>query len=86
VRAEAETEPFWRRLLAGWQAIAGRFGAVQTLVILALFYVALIGPVSIVTFVARRDLLHKRGLGADGSAWLDADSTAPDLERAKLTT
>ena len=40
----------------------------------------------IVTFVARRDLLHKRGLRATGSAWLDADSAAPDLERAKLTT
>jgi hypothetical protein len=86
VSEEAQAMPFWRRLLAGWQAIAGRFGAVQTLVILALFYVLLIGPVSIVTFVARRDFLHKRGLRATGSAWLDADSAAPDLERAKLTT
>jgi hypothetical protein len=81
-----EAVSFWRRLLAGWQAIAGRFGAVQTLVILALFYVTLIGPVSIVTFVARRDLLHKRGLRAKGSAWLESESAAPDLERAKLTT
>jgi len=86
VSEESQKEPYWRRLLAGWQAIAGRFGAVQTLVILALFYVVLIGPVSIVTFLARRDFLHKRGLWADGSAWLDADSAAPDLERAKLTT
>ena len=34
----------------------------------------------------RRDLLDKRGLGKRGSAWQDADSAAPDLERAKLTT
>ena len=36
--------PVWRRLLDGWMAIAGRFGFVQTLVILALFYAVLIGP------------------------------------------
>ena len=64
VSEEAAAVPFRQRLLAGWQAIAGRFGAVQTLVILALFYVALIGPVSIVSLVARRDFLHKRGLRA----------------------
>ena len=76
----------WRRLLDGWNAVVGRFGFVQTLVILALFYAVLIGPVALMAWLARRDLLDKRGLGKRGSAWQDADSAAPDLERAKLTT
>jgi len=76
----------WRRLLDGWTAVAARFGFIQTLVILAFFYVALIGPAAIATFVGRTDPLHKRGIGEDGSAWDDSDSSGADLERAKLTT
>jgi hypothetical protein len=76
----------WRRLLDGWLAIAGRFGHVQTLLILALFYGILIGPFGLGAALIRRDLLEKRGLGAAGSAWVDANPAAPDLERAKLST
>ena len=81
-----EPKSVWRRLLDGWNAVVGRFGFVQTLVILALFYALLIGPTALMARLARRDLLDKRGLGSQGSAWQDADSAAPDLERAKLTT
>ena len=85
--AEGAQEPVgWRRLLAGWMAITVRFGFTQTLVILALFYALLIGPVALVLGLARRDLLERRGLRAEGSAWHDADSAEPDLERAKLTS
>ena len=82
----SDERPLWRRLLDGWIAIAGRFGHVQTLVLLAFFYGALIGPASLVSALGRRDLLDKRGLRSAGSAWQDADSAAPDLERAKLTS
>jgi hypothetical protein len=78
--------PVHRRLRDGWGAIAGRFGFVQTLVILAICYAALLGPMALVFTVARRDLLDKRRLGASGSAWCRADTAKPDLERAKLTT
>ena len=67
-------------------AIAARFGAMQTLSILALFYVFLIGPFSIFMGLARKDLLAKRGLGSAGSAWEEADTAAPSLERAKLAS
>ena len=73
-----------RRLLNGWMAVAGRVGFVQTLMLLVIFYICLIGPAWVVTTVARRDLLTKRGLHAPGTAWLEADSAEPDLERAKL--
>ncbi len=76
--------PIWKRLLDGWVAIAGRFGHIQTLLLLAIFYLILIGPVSIVQAIARRDQLDKRGLWKDESAWHDADTAGADLERAKL--
>ncbi len=72
------------RLLAGWTAIAARFGFVQTQVLLAMVYALMFGPFGLVIAVARRDFLGKRGLGSPGSAWLDADTAKPDLERAKL--
>jgi len=77
---------FLRHLYQGWLAIAGRFGAVQTLVLLGFFYATLIGPAWLGTRVARRDLLDKGHLREGGSAWREVDSSPPDLERAKLTT
>ena len=73
-----------RRLLAGWIAIAGRFGSVQTQMLLVLFYGLLIGPVGIAMAIGRGDPLGRRSRGP--SAWRDADTASPDLERAKLTT
>jgi hypothetical protein len=67
-------------------AITARFGFSQTLVILTLLYALLLGPVALVFGLTRRDLLERRGLRAAGSAWHDADSAAPDLERARLTS
>jgi hypothetical protein len=72
-----------RRLLQGWLAVAGHFGEVQTLVLLGVVYALVIGPVSIVAWLARRDFLSKRGLRSPGSAWLPSNSAAPDLERSK---
>lgn len=73
-----------RKLFQGWMAVVGRFGFCQTVVILAFFYAFLVGPVALFMGLARRDYLDKRSPRADGSAWRDADSAKPDLERAKL--
>lgn len=75
-----------RRLYAGWLVLAGRFGAVQTLLILGLFYATLIGPASVISRLVGRDLLDKRHLRGGNTAWREADSSPPDLERAKLTS
>jgi len=80
------SQPLHRRLLSGWVAITIRFGFVQTLVILTAFYGLLIGPMALGARLARRDLLDKGQLRITGSAWHDADSAKPDLERAKLTS
>lgn len=64
-------------------AITARFGAVQTMILLALVYFVVLGPVSLIQFVARRDLLDKRSRGKSGTAWRKADTAGADLERAK---
>ena len=75
-----------RRLYAGWLVLAGRFASIQTLVLLGLFYVTLIGPAWLGISMARRDLLDKRRHAGGDSAWKVADSSPPNLERAKLTS
>jgi hypothetical protein len=80
--SEIETrKSFWRKLYEGWLAIAGHFGEAQTLSLLGIIYVGLIGPTSV--FLKRSDPLRKRALPAGESAWNDADTAAPDLERAR---
>jgi hypothetical protein len=75
---------FWRTLYEGWLEIAARFGEVQTLIVVSLVYTLVIGPVAAIIAVGRGDLLHKRGLFTEGSAWNEADTTTdPDVERAK---
>jgi hypothetical protein len=81
---KGEQTPFWRRLLDGWMTIAGRFGGVQTMLLLVLFYVALIGPLSLFQAFSRGDQLDKRALWRKESAWRDSESGGNDLERAKL--
>jgi hypothetical protein len=75
-----------QRLFRGWMVITARFGFVQTLVILAFFYLFLIGPIALGSSLARADFLHKRGLREGGSAWSPSESSKPDLERAKLAS
>jgi hypothetical protein len=81
-----EPRPFHKRLFHGWMLITARFGFVQTLVILTLFYVFLLGPVALGVAIGRGDPLAKRGLREGSTAWQEADSAAPDLERAKLAS
>jgi hypothetical protein len=79
-----DVRAWWRRLYEGWLLIAAQFGEVQTLIVVAIVYAAVIGPVAVAMRAGRGDPLHTRALRAQGSAWLDADSVAaPDLERAK---
>ncbi len=81
---DAEAPGFFRKLYLGWLEIAARFGEVQTLIIVAIVYAFVVGPTALVIAIGRGDLLHKRELYADGTAWSDADTTAaPDVERAK---
>jgi len=75
--------PPGRRLLDGWMQIVAHFGEVQTLVLLGLIYVLVLGPASAISRAFGSDFLSKRGLGEEGSAWREADSRPPDLENVK---
>ncbi len=79
----SERQSIGRRLYAGWLEIAARFGEVQTLIVLTIVYTVVLGPVAVVLFALRRDLLHKRKLHLPGSAWSEADTASADLERAR---
>jgi hypothetical protein len=73
-----------RRLQQGWLELAAHFGEVQTLLIVCVVYLFVIGPTALIAALAGRDLLGKRGFEGSASAWNDADSvSSPDLERAK---
>jgi hypothetical protein len=80
----SERKSLWRRLYEGWLLIAAQFSEVQTLIIVAVVYTGVMGPVALIMAAGRGDPLHKRGLGLPGTAWRDAESNAsPDVERAK---
>ena len=73
-----------RRLYEGWLVIAAHFGEIQTVVMVGVVYLFVVGPIATGAAAARRDLLAKRGLGEARSAWAPADTiAAPDVERAK---
>jgi hypothetical protein len=63
--------------------VAAHFGEVQTLLLLALVYLALIGPISLVARLFGADFLGKRTLRQGSSAWNEADTSEPSLERTK---
>lgn len=79
----AARQPIYRRLYDGWMAIVGRFAFVQTLVLLSISYVLLIGPWGGGAWLLRRDLLDEKSLREGGSAWRDAETTQADLERVQ---
>ena len=62
-------KPFYRRLYEGWLAIAGHFGECQTLVVIGISYVLVIGPMSLV--MGRKDLLQKRALDEECISLID---------------
>jgi hypothetical protein len=83
-RTQGEAVGLRRRLYQGWLELAAHFGEIQTLLIVCVVYVFVLGPMAVVASMAGRDLLAKRGFAAGSSAWSAADSTAqPDVERAK---
>jgi hypothetical protein len=82
--SQPEAPGIWRRLRGGWLELAAHFGEIQTLLIVCVVYLFVLGPMAVLATLARRDLLDKRGFAGSASAWADADSVSnPDVERAK---
>ena len=71
------------RLKSGWLGIAQRLGAVQTVVLLTLVYVAVLGPLALLLRVAgRADLLALRGPAGESFA-LPKQQVPTDRERCE---
>jgi hypothetical protein len=76
----------WARSAAqqGWLELAAHFGEIQTLLIVCVVYLFVVGPTALLATLFGRDLLRKRGFEGSASAWSDADTVSnPDLARAK---
>lgn len=72
-----------RTVRDGWLRIVACFAEAQTLTLLGVIYAFVIGPASLISRIVGSDFLSKRGLGAGGSAWREADTRAPVLENVK---
>jgi hypothetical protein len=71
-----------RRIAAGWKRIAHKIGVFQTKVLVSLFYFILLGPVSLVLKLLRRDLLGVRD-GGRKTFWHEREPEELTLERCK---
>jgi hypothetical protein len=73
--------PVLRWIWEAWKRIAHRIGVFNTKLLLFLFYYFMLGPVSLLMRLFRRDLLDKKA--APGSLYCGAEAQALDLERAR---
>jgi hypothetical protein len=65
-----------------WKRIAGVIGRFQTRVILTIFYVLIVGPVSLLAKLFRHDPLNRR-IDNNAHYWKDHEAQGTDLERAR---
>lgn len=80
---EGEEEPvvsIRRRLYLRWMAFARVLGKINTVVLLTIVYVVILGPVSLVFRVLRRDLLD-RNHEERASYWYDREHEEHSIER-----
>jgi hypothetical protein len=76
----AEGIPLRRRLYDKWIAFARVLGRINTVVLLTLVYLVVLGPVALVSRILRKDFLD-RGLDARPSYWEDREEEEHTLER-----
>jgi hypothetical protein len=72
----------WRRLYGYWMGFAKVLGKINTIVLLTLVYVVIIGPVALVLKVFGRDLLDRRP-EPRSSYWYEKTQEDVTLERSK---
>lgn len=67
---------------AHWKKAAAIIGRFQTRILLTVFYVLLVGPVSLLAKLFRHDPLNRR-MDTDADYWKDHEAMGSDLERAR---
>ncbi len=69
-----------RRIYLRWMAFARVLGRVNTMVLLTVFYFAILGPVALILRILRKDLLD-RWFEDRSSYWYDREQEEHSLER-----
>jgi hypothetical protein len=72
----------WERFYRGWMAFARALGHANTILLLSVFYIVVIGPASLVVRILRKDPLRRR-LRPAASYWLDKEQDAHSLENVR---
>lgn len=72
----------WRTLYNWWMKFAHVLAIVNTTVLLTVVYVVLIGPMSLVVWILRKDLLRHRSEGLP-SFWQPKEHTSTTLEESR---
>jgi len=70
---------FLKALWEGWKRIAHRIGVVQTAIMMTVFYFLILGPVSLISLLLRKDMLHMRP--AAGSTYRPHEKQPDTVER-----
>ena len=78
---EVPVESIRRRLYLRWMAFARILGRINTMLLLTIAYVVIIGPVAIVFRILRTDLLDRRSEDRS-SYWYDREHEDRSLERS----
>ena len=65
-----------------WMIFVKKFSIIPTTIILFIIYFGCVGPISIINFIFRKDLLDKR-LKDMPTFWYDKELIPADFERCK---
>jgi hypothetical protein len=75
---------FINHIKDGWLLFARTLGRVNTIILLTLIYVMIIGPMALLVKILRKDLLEKKKDSMKTSYWRDRASNEPTIERHKF--
>jgi hypothetical protein len=68
----------------GWLLFARTLGRVNTIILLTIVYVVIIGPMALIVRILRKDLLQKKKQSKLSSYWRDRVPNEPTIERHKF--
>jgi hypothetical protein len=72
------------RIKDGWMYFARTLGRVNTIILLTLVYLLIIGPMALLAKIFRKDLLQKKKQSMETTYWRDRATNAPTIERHKF--
>jgi hypothetical protein len=74
---------FIHHIKDGWYLFARTLGRVNTVILLTLIYVLIIGPMALIAIILRKDPLRRKKHSMKTSYWHDRVPSEPTIERQK---